>query len=652
MDVPIVFPPIRARDLSEEAIMVEAEIEGYLVRQIHVDEGAFIEIIREIMKFIVICAPSSYNIILGFPGLKQLREIPSTIHGMMKFPTPWGVATLVSQTAVVLECRRAGKKQTMEPSEEKVKLHEGIGLTKEALVNPAHPDQLVTIDKNLSLEGATQLKNLLKKNKDIFAWEPSNMTRVPKRIIKHALNTYPSVTPVSQKRRVFSAEKSQVVTQEVAEWLKAEIVRPVKYPTWISNLVLVKKADGSWRICIDFKNINFVCPKDYYPLPEIDHKIDSVMGFPFKCFRDVYKGYHQIQMTEEDEEKTTFYTDQGTFCYTKIPFGLKNAGATYQRLIDEAFKSQIGRNVEAYVDDMVVKSKSEREMIVDIAETFDNLRRINMKLNPKTCSFEVEERKFLGYMVTSGRTLHDAEQNYAPLEKIALALLHTSRRLRRYFEAHPITVITDQPIKQILNKAEAFGRLAKYSVELGAYNITYEPRSAIKGQILANFINEVPVGRESMGMDVLGPFPEALRKVKFVIVVVDYFSKWTEAKSLAKTTGKEHGETPYSLTFGSEAIILAETGMPTHRTMTIKDGTLNEEEIRLNLDLLQERKEATAIREALYKMKMEQYYNKRVRPTAFKVGEYVYRRNEASRVENLDLGILLEFFLLACDLGS
>ncbi|GJS06171.1 reverse transcriptase domain-containing protein [Tanacetum coccineum] len=207
------------------------------------------------------------------------------------------------------------------------------------------------------------------------------------------------------------------------------------------------------------------------------------------------------------------------------------------------------------------------------------------------------------------------------------------------------------------------------------------------------------------GMDVLGPLPEVPGKVKYVIVAIDYFTKWIEAKPLARTTGKEvknlfgitwfavqhntdkhcgctslskrpsrkgkqepfgrhktrlgrerkgwvdelpnvlwahrtslktsNGETPYSLTFGSEAVIPTEVGMPTHRTMMIKDGKDNEEEIRLNLDLLTERREATAIREARYKTKVEQYYNKRVRPMAFKVGEYVYRRNEASRVEDL-----------------
>nr|GEX29682.1 reverse transcriptase domain-containing protein [Tanacetum cinerariifolium] len=102
-------------------------------------------------------------------------------------------------------------------------------------------------------------------------------------------------------------------------------------------------------------------------------------GFRFKCFLDAYKGYHQIQMAEEDEEKTTFYTDHENYCYAKMSFGLKNTDATYHRLVDSAFQPQLYKNLEAYVDDMVIKSKTEQEMIMDIAEIFDNLQKINMK---------------------------------------------------------------------------------------------------------------------------------------------------------------------------------------------------------------------------------------------------------------------------------
>ncbi|GKC40649.1 reverse transcriptase domain-containing protein [Tanacetum coccineum] len=378
MNIPISFPAISSKDISDEPLIVKAEVEGYLVRRVYVDEGSSVEVMfehcfenlnpkikarRTSMRFIVVRAPSHYNIILGRPGLKTLRAIPSTIHSMMKFPTPKGIATLVTRTVVIAECGRLEKKQLIE--EESPGEKGEVAITEEVLVNPSYPDQLVTIGGGLSGARATADH-------------------------EHALNVDPSLDLVCQKRRTFLMDKSGVVTKEVAEWVKAGIVRPVKYPTYISNPVLVKKGYGTWRMCIDFKNLNLVCPKDYYPLLNIDCKVESMMGFKYKCFLDAYKGYHQIQMAEEDEEKTAFYTYQGTYFYTKMPFGLKNEGATYQRLVDSAFQSQIGRNLEAYVDDMVIKSKDEIFLLADIAETFDNLKKIDMKLNPKKCSFGVE----------------------------------------------------------------------------------------------------------------------------------------------------------------------------------------------------------------------------------------------------------------------
>nr|GEZ35376.1 reverse transcriptase domain-containing protein [Tanacetum cinerariifolium] len=177
-------------------------------------------------------------------------------------------------------------------------------------------------------------------------------------------------------------------------------MKEVYYHDWLSNPVMVKKHDGSWRMCVDFTDLNKACPQDCYPFPEIDWKVESLCGYPFKCFLDAYKGYHQIQMAVADEEKIAFHTGQGVHCYTKMPFGLKNAGATYQRLMDKAFENQMGRNIEVYVDDLVIKSHTESEMVRDIAETFQTLRKINMKLNPKKCSFRLAEGVFLRYVIT------------------------------------------------------------------------------------------------------------------------------------------------------------------------------------------------------------------------------------------------------------
>ncbi|GJW95085.1 reverse transcriptase domain-containing protein [Tanacetum coccineum] len=227
------------------------------------------------------------------------------------------------------------------------------------------------------------------------------MTGVPRHIAEQRLNIREGCPPVRQKRKSQVADRNQAIQEEVEKLVDANIMKEVYYHSWLSNPVMVKKHDDSWRMCVDFKDLNKACPKDGYPLPEIDWKVESLCGFPFKCFQDAYKGYHQIKMAKEDEEKTTFIKIKGVFCYSKMPFGLRNAGATYERLVDKAFHKQIAKNLEVYVDDLVIKSRTEDEIIRDIEETFKTLREINMKLNPKKCTFGVEEGMFLGYKVNT-----------------------------------------------------------------------------------------------------------------------------------------------------------------------------------------------------------------------------------------------------------
>ena len=162
---------------------------------------------------------------------------------------------------------------------------------------------------------------------------------------------------------------------------------------------MVKKANGKWRMCVDFTNLNKAYPKDSYPLPCIDQLVGSTACHRLLSFMDAFSRYNQIRMDEADQEKTSFVTSQGLFCYMVMPFGLKNTGATYQRLVNHIFRPQIGWNVEVYVDDMLVKSQDEKIHLDDLEETFDTLRQYNMKLNPSKCAFGVSSGKFLGFMV-------------------------------------------------------------------------------------------------------------------------------------------------------------------------------------------------------------------------------------------------------------
>nr|GEX21405.1 reverse transcriptase domain-containing protein [Tanacetum cinerariifolium] len=731
----ITFPPLAASSETEGPLVIEAEMGGHMIYRMSL---------------------SPYNGIIGRPGIRAIQAVSSTVYGMLKFPVEGGIVTIRNMVLIPTKCTSVitssvvSKEEKTRPANFKVALH------------PDFPDQEVAIRGMLSDKGRTELCSIMKKNLDIFAWKPSDMTGVPRSVAKHRLNIREGYSPVQQKKRGQAPERARAIQVEVQKLVEAGIMREVYYHDWLSNPVMVKKHDDSWRMCVDFTDLNKAC-------------------------------YHQIQLAEPDEEKTAFHTGQGVYCYTKMPFGLKNAGATYQRLIDKAFKSQIGRNIEVYVDDLVVKTYTEAEMMRDIKETFRTLRKVNMKINPKKKVFAAipnlkkvhqksdfhwtaeakqafkqlkqhlselpllvtpkpKEELIIYLSATYGaisavlvtergtvqtpiyfisRVLQGPILNYTPMEKLVLSLVFAAKRLRRYFQAHPITVITNQPVKQIMSRPDVVGRLQKWSIMLGEHNITDMPRTSIKGQILADFLIEMPgenpqaapmaetqqepfqfaasnneaeyealiaglwiaarmgvknvhvsvnsklvanqvlgtyVSKEDNmvkyleivkslsvvpyavvkmcwtapggGIIIAGPFPEGPGKVKILIVVMDYFTKWIEAKAVATITGGQsnglveranrslgegiksrpgkgnknwveelshvlwvhrtmiklsHGDIPFSITYGTEAVIPTEIGMPTYRTAAV-DVVSNDE----------------------------------VRGVTFRPGDFVYRSNDAS----------------------
>ena len=139
-------------------------------------------------------------------------------------------------------------------------------------------------------------------------------------------------------------DRRKAVRQEVSKLKAADFIREVQHPSWLANTVLVKKANGEWRMCIDYTDLNKACPKDPFPLPNIDALVDSTAGFPILTFMDAFSGYNQIRMSREDEDKTSFITDSGLYCYKVMPFGLKNAGSTYQRMVNKAFEPLLGQS--------------------------------------------------------------------------------------------------------------------------------------------------------------------------------------------------------------------------------------------------------------------------------------------------------------------
>ncbi|GJR08489.1 reverse transcriptase domain-containing protein [Tanacetum coccineum] len=349
----ISFPPLGDEEGTEGPMIIEAEIGGHFIHRIYVDGGSASEILYEHcfnrlrpevknqmvpatvplfgfsgeiiwpmgqillpvkigdaehsistwMNFVVVRSPSPYNGIIGRPRVRKIQALPSTTYGI----------------AV----------------EEKIRI----------AIHPEYPEQIIAMGSTLTKEGRKALCELLRRNLDIFSCKPEDMTGVPRHLAEHRLNVREGCLPVRQKKRSKSPERNKEIQEEVAKLVDTRIMKEVHYHSWLSNHTMVKNHDDNWRMCVDFKDLNKACPKDGYPLPEINWKVESLCRCPFKCFLDAYKGYHQIKMAKEDEEKMTFITRHGIFCYSKMPFGLKNAGATYQRLVYKAFQKQIRSNL-------------------------------------------------------------------------------------------------------------------------------------------------------------------------------------------------------------------------------------------------------------------------------------------------------------------
>nr|GEW56373.1 hypothetical protein [Tanacetum cinerariifolium] len=715
----IFFPPLGEDEGTEGPMIIEAEIGGHCVHRIR-------------------------------PGVRKLQAVPSTAHGMLKILVEGGVITQKSSKLVSLECAMVS----------------GPGDT------------------------------------------PSAVKPIIKERVKVAINSKYLEQTVRQKKRGQAADRNQAIQEEVGKLMGAGIMR-----------------------------------EDGYPLPKIDWKVESLCGFPFKCFLDAYKGYRQIQMATKDEEKTTFITSHGIFCYTKMPFGLRNAGATYQSLVDKTFHKQIGRNLEVYVDDLVIKIHTEDGIVRDIEETFRTLRDINMKLNPKKCAFVVKEGMFLGYKVNAkglkvcpdkvdavlslpsptclkdvqklngklaslNRALRGPELHYTSMEKLVLALVHAIKHLKRprvsvkgqiladFIVERPEEDTPNTPMEEegklpelwilfkkgssctdgsrvglILtnpwieftyalrfrfdatnNKTEYEALIAglRIAKQMGVKNLlatvdsclvanqvngTYVAKEAdmirylekvkaltgsfrafsikqifksenkdadalskiastslahLSKQVLVEELKEKSIGKieilavvEEEGDTWMTPLfkylaegtlPADVKKARAIRrkswfrlprkIISDNgkqfqddpFKDWCEKlcirqhfasvkhpqtsglveranRSLGEGIKASNRDTPFSLTYETEAVIPAEIGIPTLRTVKVK-LVGNNEALEINLDLLEERREEAAIREAKSKAKMEKYYNSKVQNTSFKLRDLIYRNNDASRAED------------------
>jgi hypothetical protein len=219
------------------------------------------------------------------------------------------------------------------------------------------------------------------------------MPDIPRDVTVHSLNIQAGSKPVKQRLHRFDEEKRRAIGEEIQMHLAVGFIKEVFHHEWLANHVLLTKKNGKWRMCVDYTNLDKAYPKDPFPLPRIDLKVDSTSGCEVLSFLDAYFGYHQIMMKESDQPVTSFITPFGSYCYVTMPFRLKNMRATYQWCMLTIFGDLIGRTIEAYIDDIVVKSKQALE------QAFERLRAKHIKLNPEKCVFGVPRGMLLSFIV-------------------------------------------------------------------------------------------------------------------------------------------------------------------------------------------------------------------------------------------------------------
>src|ERR1044072_6208721 len=225
----------------------------------------------------------------------------------------------------------------------------------------------VNIGASLNSNVKGKLIDLLKEYVDVFAWSYQDMPSLDTSIVEHHLPLKLECSPVKQRLRRLHPDMADKIKKEVQKQLDAGFLFTSEYPQWLANIVPVSKKDGKVRMCVDYWDLNKASPKDDFPLRHIDMLVDSTAKFNVFSFMDGFSGYNQIRMAPEDMEKTSFIMPWGTLCYKVMPFGLKNAGATYQRAMTTLFHDMMHHEIEVYVDDMIARSQTEEENIYNIS---------------------------------------------------------------------------------------------------------------------------------------------------------------------------------------------------------------------------------------------------------------------------------------------
>nr|GEW33723.1 reverse transcriptase domain-containing protein [Tanacetum cinerariifolium] len=701
----ITFPSLTTNDGTEGPLIIKAEMGGHTIHCMYIDDGSSMEPLYEHcfnrlrpkiksqmvptttsltgfngettwplgqlrllvtigdithstkawMNFMIVKSLSPYNGIIGRPGLKVIQAVPSTVHGMLKFPTKEGIVTIRSSLLIPAECTSIytsspiPREKETRPTNLTVPLH------------PNFPDQEVVVEGSLSDKGRTELCALLKKNLDIFAWQPSDMIGVPRSIAEHRLNIREGCPPVRQKKRGQALNRTKAIQVEVQKLIEARIMREVYYHNWLSNLIMVKKHDGSWRMCVDFTDLNkalegmflgyVITPEGIKPCPD---KTTAVLQLSSpQTIKEVQSLNGKLASLNSKKalkifSGTSYHDGSGAWLILTNPNGVE---FTY------ALRFQFAAS----------NNKSEYEALIAGL-------RMAMQMGVKNIQANVDSKLVANQVLGT----------YVAKEDNMIKYLDLTKGLVSGFKTFSISQVPWSRNK----KADALSKIASTSLAHLSKQVlveVLETKSITGKEVIAVIEEEGPTWMtELVNYLKEGPFLEGPGKVKFLIVTMDYFTMWIEAKAVATITdgqvkkfvwdnivcrfgvpgeiildnGKQfadnpfkdwcnklnitqhfasvkhpesnglveranrslgegikarlgegnknwveelphvlwahrtmikssHDDTPFSLTYGTKAVIPTEIRMPTYCTTAV-DVVNNDEELRLNLDLLEE----------------------------------------------------------------
>ncbi|RVW78246.1 Retrovirus-related Pol polyprotein from transposon 412 [Vitis vinifera] len=436
----------------------------------------------------------------------------------------------------------------------------------------------VVISSSLTVSQEDNLLRILRKHKKAIGWQISDLKGISPLICTHHIYMEEGAKPTRQPQRRLNPHMQEVVRAEVLKLLQAGIIYPISDSTWVSPTQVVPKKSGitvvkgengdevstrlttGWRVCIDYRKLNAVTRKDHFPLPFMDQVLERVSGHPFYCFLDGYSGYFQIEIDVEDQEKTTFTCPFGTYAYRRMPFGLCNAPATFQRCMLSIFSDMVERIMEVFMDDITVYGTSFEDCLSHLEDVLKRCIEKDLVLNWEKChfmdaKFEWDDKcqrsfELLKQFLTSApivrapnwelpfevmcdssdyaigavlgqredgkpyviyyasKSLNDAQKNYTTTEKELLAVVYALDKFRAYLIGSSIVVFTDHSaLKYLLTKQDAKARLIRWILLLQEFNLQIRDKKGVEN-VVADHLSRLNIAHDTHGLPINDDFPE------------------------------------------------------------------------------------------------------------------------------------------------